>query len=133
MGEILTGLMSLSHGLVAIGDEVPAVGSLLNSTTASLSGSAHLLPSFQKLTPSVQTLMKEVNPRIFSGLTLSDVADRLGPVIEGQEDLVSALNHIRQDASFRVIGDMPIKGLLGMLGISNDLSDVAEDESLAVS
>ncbi len=133
MGEILTGLMSLSHGLVAIGDEVPAVGSLLNSTTASLSGSAHLLPSFQKLTPSVQTLMKEVNPRIFSGLTLSDVADRLGPVIEGQEDLVSALNHIRQDASFRVIGDMPIKGLLGMLGISSDLSAVAEDESLAVS
>ncbi len=134
MGEIMSGIMSLSHGLVAIGDEVPAVGNLLNGTSGSLNGNNHLLPYLQKLTPSVQTLMKEVNPRIFSGLTLSDVVERLGPVVDGQEDLVTALNHIRADSTFRVIGDMPIKPLLGMMGIGQESDPkLAAQEEMPVS
>ncbi|MFK7805145.1 MAG: SPFH domain-containing protein [Anaerolineae bacterium] len=127
MGEIMTGLMTLSHGIAAIGDEVPMVGNLLSSGS-STGDMNSLLPYLQKLTPAVQSVVKEVNPRILSGLTLSDVFERLGPVVDGQEDLVTAVNHIRQDASFRMLGDLPIKPLLGLLGIGNGGSSPAVEE-----
>ncbi|MEM9777434.1 MAG: SPFH domain-containing protein [Chloroflexota bacterium] len=137
MGEVLTGIMSLSKGIVAIGDEIPAVGNLLNGSNGSLNGllgnsGASLLPNLQTLTPSIQGLVKEMNPRVFSSLTLTDLFDRLGPVVEGQEDLISALDNVRQDANFRVVGDLPVKPLLGLLGIGNGSSNGVVEEDIAI-
>lgn len=132
MGEILTGLMSLSQGLALAGEEVPMIGKLLDSTAASLDGHANgdmsgLVPYIRQLAPSFRTVINEVNPRMLSSLTVSDVVDRLGPVVEGKSDLVTAVNNIRQDASFRVIGDLPIKPILGMFGLTDNGHDTIID------
>ena len=127
MGDIMTGLMTLSHGMASIGNDVPLVGNLLNGSNGHYSGMDSLLPYLQQLTPSVQTVVKEVNPRVLSSLTLADVFERLAPVVAGQENLVTALEHIRQDASFRLLGDLPVKPLLGLLGIQNGAAAEIED------
>jgi hypothetical protein len=49
-------------------------------------------------------------------------------VVAGQETLTSALNSLKADASFRVIGDMPVSPLLRLLGIGqNSEASLVED------
>jgi hypothetical protein len=53
-------------------------------------------------------------------------------VVAGQEDLVTALTTLRQDARFRMIGNMPVGPLLKLVGINLpdglEPSDVAATE-----
>ena len=71
-------------------------------------------------------MMSEVNPRAFSSLKIADVVDKLGPVVSGEQDLVTALNHLKQDASFRIVGDMPVGPLMRLLGVGPEEDDGAE-------
>ena len=41
-------------------------------------------------------------------------------MVSGQENLVTALNQIKEDATFRVIGDLPLSGLLKMIGVGQE-------------
>lgn len=132
MSEIFTNVMALSQGISLVGEEVPAVGNLLNG----INGNGHatgenrfngLMPHLSALTPSLQTVIQEVNPRVLSSLTLADTLERLGPVVAGEENLVTALDHIRQDATFRVLGDLPLKPLLGLLGLSKPEGQETEE------
>ncbi len=115
-GQIMSNVMSITHGLGIVGKEVPMVGKFLNQNGSGENGSLSL-PSLSKFTPYLQQMMAEVNPRVFSSLKIKDVVDRLGSVIGGDEDMVTALNNIKQDATFRMVGDFPIGPLMTMLGL----------------
>ena len=81
--------------------------------------------------PYIQQVLADVNPRMFSSLKVADLVERLEPVVAGREDLSSALNGIKEDASFRMVGDIPIKSLLGVLGFNVDDTSPVDDADLA--
>jgi hypothetical protein len=81
--------------------------------------------------PYIQGVLAEVNPRMFSSLKVADLVERLEPVVAGREDLSTALSNIKEDASFRMVGDIPIKPLLGVLGFNFDEAAPGDDTVLA--
>ena len=121
-GQILSNIMSISHGLNVVSDEVPLVGQLLGQNGRHANGEllTEIAPQIGQFLPYLKQMMSEVNPRAFSSLKIADVVDKLGPVVSGEQDLVTALNHLKQDASFRVVGDMPIGPLLRLLGVGQE-------------
>jgi hypothetical protein len=138
-GQILTSLMTLSHGLTAVGEESPFFGRLLNGQeTNDQFNWQRLAVPVATLVPALKQLTGEMNPRVLSGLRVADVVERLGPVVSGQENLVTALNQLKEDATFRVIGDLPLNGLLKMIGLGQEngsplpVADIAiEDDGKA--
>jgi hypothetical protein len=76
------------------------------------------LPQLNRFGPYLQQVLAEVNPRMLSSLKVADVIERLGPVVAGEESLTTALSTLKSDASFRVIGEMPISPLLRLLGLA---------------
>ncbi|MCP4541853.1 MAG: hypothetical protein GY832_32380 [Chloroflexi bacterium] len=114
--QIITELMSLAQGVQYLGEEVPAVGRILDGVGTE-KGST-FLPRLAEFTPYIRQALANVNPRMFSSLKIVDLIDRLNPVLAGQEDLVTALANLRENANFRVVGDIPVAPLLGLLGIN---------------
>ncbi len=104
------------NDILIVAEEVPLVGKFLNQNGGDNNGSLSL-PSLARFTPYLQKMVSEVNPRVFSSLKIKDVVERLSSVVGGQEDLVTALNNIKQDATFRIVGDFPIGPLMSMLGL----------------
>jgi hypothetical protein len=41
-------------------------------------------------------------------------------MVAGEEDLVTALNTLKNDATFRMVGDMPVGPVLNMLGVGGN-------------
>ncbi|MFN2283850.1 MAG: SPFH domain-containing protein [Anaerolineae bacterium] len=113
--QIITDLMSMAQGVKALGEEVPVVGRLVGSGagTEALSW----LPKLADFVPFIRQVMADTNPRMFTSLKVTDLLDRLVPVLAGREDLLTALNALRDDAGFRVVGDVPVVPLLRLLGI----------------
>lgn len=118
-GRIITDLMALAQGVNYLGDEVPVVGRVLSGE----GGTSKLLPRLAEFTPYIREALSGVNPRMFSSLRVADLMERLAPVVAGQEDLLTALNHIREDAAFRVVGDLPVMPVLKLLGIKAPVAD----------
>lgn len=119
-GQILANMMALSHGLTQVGEEVPLVGRMLNPSENGAGEPvvlANWLPQLSQFGPYLQQVLSEVNPRMLSSLKVADVVERLGPVVAGEESLAQALNSLKANASFRVIGDMPVSPLLRLLGL----------------
>ncbi len=113
-GRLLTDVLSFSQGLRVLGEEVPAVGRLLEGAGPD---AAEAGPQWQAFMPYIRSALADVNPRVFSSLRVADLADRLGPVLTGREDLLTALNHLKQAAGFRVVGDLPVGPILSFLGV----------------
>ncbi len=113
--QIITDLMSVAQGARYLGDEVPAFGRILS--TDEMTGLRSWLPKLADFVPFIRQAMSDVNPRMFTSLRVMDLLDRLTPVVAGHEDLVSALDNLREDANFRVVGDVPVVPLLRLLGI----------------
>jgi len=124
--RIFTDLMSFTHGLRLLGEEVPAIGNIIDGTSSN-NGGGFLLSKFSAFMPYIQQVLGEVNPRMFSSLKVADLVERLEPVVAGREDLASALSGIKEDANFRMVGDIPIKPLLGVLGFNFDETVRADD------
>ena len=61
---------------------------------------------------------------MLSTLKVADLVTELGNVVSGQHDLATALNQLRQDGSFRVIGDLPVLPFLQLLGIGGQQDGV---------
>lgn len=120
--QLLNELMTFSLGLTTLSHEVPAINRMLNGVAGTPAA-----PSLAAFGPFIQQALAEVNPRVFSSLKVSDLVERLGPVVAGQQDLVSALDQLRRDASFRVVGDLPLGPILQVLG----LAPTADDTPLA--
>ncbi len=129
--QIFNDVMSLAHGVNALGEEVPAIGRFVNGTDGPSNGllSPNGLGQFM---PYIQQVLAEVNPRMMSTLNVADLVDRLGPVVAGREDLVTALANVKDDANFRVLGDIPVKPLLGLLGLNLPSEAEGEPEDAAV-
>lgn len=124
MGKVMSNLMSLSHGLNVVSEEVPLVRQLLGQN----GDGAGLVEKFGQFTPYLRRVLADMNPRMLSSLKVTDLVDRLAPVVAGEEKLATALSQIQQDASFRVIGDMPISPVLNLLGIDSGETDAAVEE-----
>lgn len=119
IGSIMSNVLTLSHSINAVGDEIPAVGRLLEGDQGS-DGFVSLLPHWTTLMPSMESIMTEMKPRAFSSLTVADMVERLGPVVAGQDDLVTALMKLKGDANFRLVGNMPIRSVLGLFGVKSE-------------
>lgn len=127
--RIIGDVMALAQGLRVLGEEVPAVGRLVEGVVTQNSNDGDLnilsklnLPAFA---PYLQQVVDEVNPRMLGSLTVSALVEHLAGVVNGQKDLSQALNDLRQDGSFRVIGDLPVLPILRLIGL------VAHDEPAA--
>jgi hypothetical protein len=119
--RIIGDVMALAQGLRVLGEEVPAVGRLVegvvspNGEEGDLSILSKLsLPAF---VPYLQQMVAEVNPRMLGSLTVSALVEHLAGVVNGQKELSQALADLRQDGSFRVIGDLPVLPILRMIGL----------------
>lgn len=124
ISQIFTNILMLSQGLQQVGEQVPLIGQFVNGNGHGLNWSKN---GFGQLLPYIQQVLAEVNPRMYSSLKIADVVDRLGSVVSGQEDLVTALNQLKQDTSFRAVGDLPVGPLLALLGVK--VPDKATEES----
>jgi len=118
-GKIITDLMGLAQGLRSLGEEVPAVGRLVDGA---LDGETGVWEGLQltEFLPYLQQIIGGMNPRVLSSLKVADLLSELDNVISGRSDLVSALHQLRNDGSFRVIGDLPVMPLLQSLGIGGN-------------
>ncbi len=125
--RIFTDLMSFSHGARLLGDEIPFVGRVLDGNVSGGNGHVPLLGQF---IPYVQQVLADMNPRMFSSLKIVDLIDRLDPVLAGREDLATALGNIREDANFRVVGDLPVKPLLRFFGFNLGAATPGDDMGL---
>jgi hypothetical protein len=125
--QIFTELMSFSHGINLLGEEVPLVGQILHGGDGT--GQNQRLSVFHQFFPYIQQVLAEVNPRLFSSLKVVDLVERLDPVIAGQEELSTALNNIKEDASFRMVGDLPLKPFLQFFGVLKN-SDTDVDDAV---
>ncbi len=117
--RIITELMQLAQGVRYLGAEAPVVGRILEGK------SGVQQPLFSRLShlgPYFEEAVADMNPRIFSSLQLADLMERLMPVVAGQEDIVAALNHLKSDASFRVVGNLPVAPLFRLLGLETPQS-----------
>ena len=128
-GQIMNNVMSIAHGLGVVGEELPLVGKFLNQSESN-DHAPLSLPALAQFTPYLQRMMTEVNPRVFSSLKVKDVVERLGNIVSGQEDMMTALNNVRQDAAFRVVGDLPIGSMMGLLGLKETAVSDPEADAL---
>jgi len=113
--RIITDLMSVAQGVKVLGEEIPAVGRLVGNGDGA--DALNWLPKLADFVPFIRQAMAGVNPRMFTSLKVTDLLDRLVPVLAGREDLLTALDALREDAGFRVVGDVPVVPLLRLLGI----------------
>lgn len=58
--------------------------------------------------------------------------ERLGGVIGGDESVAEALTQLKQDASFRVVGDLPVGPVMEMLGLNVDGGEETAVEDIAI-
>lgn len=122
--EIMSQILSLSQGLQLVGNEIPAVGKLLGQENGGLARVE--LPQLRPFRPHLQTMMREMNPRVFSSLKVADALERLEAVVSGQEELATTLQQLREDAGFRMVADMPVGWLLRSIGLDNDSADLEQ-------
>jgi len=123
-GQIMANLMSITHGLTAVGEESPLIGRMLGQDNPDISA---FLPKLGKFVPALKELMGSMNTRMFATLKVADVVERLAPIVAGDEDLATGLAQIKQDANFRMVGDLPISPLLRLLGIGTGDAQPIED------
>jgi hypothetical protein len=127
--RIFNDLMSFSHGIQLLGDEVPLVERIIDGGK---NGNFVQLRVLGQFLPYIQQVLADVNPRMFSSLKVADVVEKLEPVIAGNEDLASALTSLKDDANFRVVGDLPIKSLLSFFGLNVGSQNTTDDVILDV-
>ncbi len=131
MDDILGNLMKFAYGLETLKAESPIAAKLLSGNGTDDNSAPGLREHFDKLMPALGSLISETNPRILSSLKVNDVVARLTPVVSGDEDLTGALTQLKEDATLRMIGDMPVSPLLEMLGVkmpANSESETTEIE-----
>lgn len=96
----------------------------LDNTLHNSDGLNLSLPSFwSKLLPFVHKLVRGMNPRVLSSLTVAQMLDQLMPVLQGEQDLLSALNGLRESAQFRMIAEVPVQPLLEQFGLRTGAND----------
>ncbi len=108
MGSLLSQILTLSAGYEVLSEEVPVVNGLFRPN-----GDVNVGSIMRGTSDLLGGVLKDVNPRMFGALTLSSLVDRIIPVVEGEGDLQSFLIGLKEDASFNMVGNIPIAQLLG--------------------
>jgi hypothetical protein len=116
-GSLIGDLLSFTQGLDVAGEDIPIIARFLSGSDGKVDSNGSK-PGLSRFLPYIQQVFSDVNPRVFSSLKVSDLVDRLEPVVAGDEDLASALDGLREDASFRVVGDLPVGPILSLLGFN---------------
>ena len=119
-GEIFSNLMAISHGLTAVGQEVPLIGQFIGSGNGSGQSYTDLLPKLRAFTPYLKQLTADMQPRMMTSLKIADLVERLAPLVAGDESLATSLNKLRQDTAFRLVSDLPVGPVLDLLGVTQE-------------
>ncbi|PIZ48061.1 hypothetical protein COY32_00715 [candidate division WWE3 bacterium CG_4_10_14_0_2_um_filter_41_14] len=129
MGQIMGQMMTLASGYnVMVND--PTVSSIVGSGGSAISVGGDIL---SRVLPAVRSAFAGVNPRVFASLTVADALDRLQGVVSGEQDVVTAIQKLRDDANFRMVGNIPVGQILGVfLGGGGEATQPAGDESLVL-
>lgn len=134
VSQIMAQVMTLGAALHATGDQVPFVGNLLHGASngnghSEANGIVASLPAMLAgFVPYITSIVKGMEPRVFTTLTVSQMLDRLAPVVKGEGTLLQAIDGLRQDAHFQVIGNVPVAPFLAPFGIT--VADTATDDSV---
>lgn len=133
IGNMVANLMALAQGAQLFGKEVPLVGNLLNGngSSASQNPTNGLFEKAQSLMPFVKRLVAETDPTVFSTMSVSDLASALMPAVRGEKSAADALKELKQHATFRVIGTLPVQPFLDLLGISGNTDKETDDSAIA--
>ena len=130
--QIMAQVMAIASGAQIVGDQVPLIGNLLgNGAGDSTSADAGLNTLLPRLMPFAHKVIGEMNPRAFSSLTLAGFMDSLLPVLAGREDLLTAVQKLREKASFRIIADAPVAVVAELLGIKLPEAKHGDDSVVA--
>lgn len=125
MGKILSQIMSLTKGATLVGEEIPAVGNLLNGNGAKPNGSvatmgSSLIEKAQGLLPYIMRVIDEASPTMLGTMTVRDLTAAVAPLITGKKDLSQTLAELKEDTNFRMIGSLPVSGIMSLLGLSKN-------------
>jgi len=115
--RIMANVMAIASGAQVVGEQVPFVGSMLSGNGHS-NGNGSLLNKLPPFLPFVQQAVNEMEPRVFTRLTLAQLADAVSKLVSGQSDLITTLNELREDSQFRVVADLPVATILEKFGIT---------------
>ncbi|NTV30992.1 hypothetical protein HGA91_03385 [candidate division WWE3 bacterium] len=116
MSQLINQLLSLSEGASVVGHEIPVIGNLFGSGGSP--ESTELWSSLVSIMARVRGVLGEIDPRVFSNLSLADALEQVEQLMQGETDVVSAINRIRERANFQLIGSIPIGGILSLLGLN---------------
>lgn len=124
-GRLLADLLGLVQTGQILGEEVPGLARLVGSDTANDSLLGGL--NWDRFLPVLQETAAEIEPRILAGMSVGDLINEMAGVVSGQTELSAAIEKLRGDASFRVIGNLPVGSLLRTLGLTQALNGAAAD------
>lgn len=120
VSKIMTDVLSLAQGVGIVSEELPFLKRAISGN-----GLQGELPTdlaglqLPEILPFLRDAISAVNPRVLAGMTVADLFAHLQSVVTGREDILEALDKLQADASFRVIGDLPVEPFLQMLGIGS--------------
>lgn len=141
-GKVSQGMaqvMAIMTGIQTVGNQIPAVGNILGMTPA-ISTNGHnddhgdhlegfsLTNALQSLRPFVVNIAREMNPRVFSTMTVAGMIEAVTPMLSGRADLLSTVARLKEESSIKMIMDAPIAPILASLGITGK----ADDSALAI-
>ncbi|HFQ95311.1 MAG TPA: hypothetical protein ENK30_01940 [Anaerolineae bacterium] len=132
VSKIMTDVMTIARGVQVMGQEIPAVGKLVGSGE-DFEGLD--LPGFDlaALKPLIQKTIAEINPRVLAGMTVGDLLARMAEVASGDATLTEALSRLQDDASVRLMGNLPVSPLLSALGVTSPgTSDNGREQDLSL-
>jgi hypothetical protein len=117
VGRVLGEVLTVFHGTQILGEEIPALGRLLNGSEHDSEGASTGGFAWGSLRPALQQVIAGIEPRILAGMNVADLVEEAGKVFSGEVELTEALENLRADTSFRVLGNLPVIPLLRSLGL----------------
>lgn len=116
--QVMAQVMAIATGAQMIADTNPMVGRLIGtSNTGSGTNMPDLGSLLTKVLPTVQSVVSQMQPTIFSTLTVAGLVEAITPALTGQADVVETINSLKEQAGFRMIADIPVAGILRQFGI----------------
>jgi hypothetical protein len=115
LGHILGEVLTIFHGTQVLGQEIPALGRLLNGSRQD--GVAVAGVPWEGVRFALQQVVDNVEPRILAGMNVADLVEEAEKFVRGEVDLTEALENLRTDSSFRVLGNLPVMPILRSLGL----------------
>lgn len=128
VGHVLGEVLTVFHGTQILGQEIPALGRLLNGSRQEAISIAGL--PWENLRLALQQIVAGIEPRILAGMNVADLVEEAEKLFRGEVDLTEALENLRADSSFRILGNLPVMPLLRSLGLLAGIGDLSETSQI---